>query len=381
MDYSRYGDDVTQVADRIVPIITKYNHNHGEGGRFTSGPGDWSTGLEATHAIEARHPGVEIWLSDPSPLEYHSAKISSLSMFRVDKDKRGHGLAEAAMQDATAWADAHGVMLTASPTSEFGSSKTRLTAWNKRHGFVENKGRNKDLQLNETMYRHPQIRKYNHNHDSQGQFSTGAGGGGVIKVQLSANRPTDMTPAARGRIDEGLTAIGAVIKRTPNIKNLTIHVQSPKDMPYPDLLGYYSPTAGGKLVISNKTDSATLVHEYAHMLDYEQLGPRGAGSNSGRMFLRHVPGGDNAPITAVGKAVMASPEYSKGFGAKTDYLRTYLGGNQEIFARAFTQYIANKSGNKALLKAVQKDSTQWSPENFKPISDAMDSYLQSEGLV
>ena len=41
------------------------------------------------------------------------------------------------------------------PSSDFGSSKTRLTKFYKRFGFVNNKGRNKNFAFKDTMIRNP----------------------------------------------------------------------------------------------------------------------------------------------------------------------------------------------------------------------------------
>jgi GNAT superfamily N-acetyltransferase len=79
-------------------------------------------------------------------------KTASVTI-KVDPRLRGRGLATAAMEDAVRQADLHGVRLELSPTSEWGSSKARLTEFYRRFGFVENKGRSKDFTTSETMYR------------------------------------------------------------------------------------------------------------------------------------------------------------------------------------------------------------------------------------
>ena len=59
------------------------------------------------------------------------------------------------MKHLTDWADANGKTVTLSPSSDFGGNKARLVEFYKRFGFVENKGRNKDFSISDTMFRKP----------------------------------------------------------------------------------------------------------------------------------------------------------------------------------------------------------------------------------
>jgi len=79
----------------------------------------------------------------------------SVDLISVPKQGRGEGRASMAMRDTLDWADANGVTVTVSPTSEFGSSKGRLEKWYLSMGFVPNKGRNKDFRFTDSMLRIP----------------------------------------------------------------------------------------------------------------------------------------------------------------------------------------------------------------------------------
>ena len=48
-----------------------------------------------------------------------------------------------------------GRLLFLSPSDEFGGNKKRLIEFYKRFGFVENKGKDKDFEIFESMYRLP----------------------------------------------------------------------------------------------------------------------------------------------------------------------------------------------------------------------------------
>jgi hypothetical protein len=57
------------------------------------------------------------------------------------------------MQQLCDAADAHGWMLVTTPSADFGGSKTRLTEFYARFGFVPNKGKHKDFATRATMLR------------------------------------------------------------------------------------------------------------------------------------------------------------------------------------------------------------------------------------
>lgn len=82
-----------------------------------------------------------------------------LSHIKVPVDHQRKGIGTLFMRDLTQHADHIGASIVASPSSDFGASKTRLIKFYKNHGFVENKGRNKDYTISETMYRNPSLKK------------------------------------------------------------------------------------------------------------------------------------------------------------------------------------------------------------------------------
>lgn len=82
-----------------------------------------------------------------------SADRITLSQIVVPEAERGKGAGTAAMQQLVQYADAVGKRIVLSPSSDFGGNKKRLTAFYKRFGFVENKGRNRAFSTMESMYR------------------------------------------------------------------------------------------------------------------------------------------------------------------------------------------------------------------------------------
>ena len=59
------------------------------------------------------------------------------------------------MKDICEYADKTKKIIILSPSDEFGGNKKRLIEFYKRFGFVENKGKDKDFEIFESMYRLP----------------------------------------------------------------------------------------------------------------------------------------------------------------------------------------------------------------------------------
>ncbi|QZE12048.1 PLxRFG protein [Klebsiella phage vB_KpnP_ZX1] len=107
------------------------------------------TAREFAASLREENPGLKIDLVG-------SGKVVTLSRIVVPDDARNSGTGTAVMQRLTQWADQNGKTLALSPSGDFGGNKARLSDFYKRFGFVENKGRAKDYEISETMYREPQ---------------------------------------------------------------------------------------------------------------------------------------------------------------------------------------------------------------------------------
>jgi GNAT superfamily N-acetyltransferase len=83
-----------------------------------------------------------------------------LSLMIVPKGKRRQGVGSQAMERLLAFADEHGRRIVVTPAvadDAIGTtSRARLVKFYKQHGFVENKGRNKNFRISEGMFRRPQ---------------------------------------------------------------------------------------------------------------------------------------------------------------------------------------------------------------------------------
>ncbi|MFA5625850.1 MAG: DUF5661 family protein, partial [Bradymonadales bacterium] len=99
--------------------------------------------------IAAKYPDVVVDLFAATHGGLHLSKIE------IPKNKRKLGMASEILKGITALADKYQLVVSLSPTNEFGTPKTVLVEFYKRFGFVFNRGRNKDYRISETMYREP----------------------------------------------------------------------------------------------------------------------------------------------------------------------------------------------------------------------------------
>ena len=106
-------------------------------------------------SIKAKYAGRidTIFVHERSDGDIHLASVI------VSKGNRQQGIGSEFMADLVAYADANGkrvVLSPGQPDDRHGTtSRARLVRFYKRFGFIENKGRNKDYQISEGMYRAP----------------------------------------------------------------------------------------------------------------------------------------------------------------------------------------------------------------------------------
>lgn len=126
----------------------------------------------------------------------------------------------------------------------------------------------------------------------------------------------------------------------------------------------------------------TVAHEVGHWLDHQVIGPRN------RWGSRDAAAGDGTPAQS---ALHAAIQQSAAVG----YLRTmslsrdsraYLLDDRELFARAYSQYVAERSGDPDLLAGLEDTRGgpipyQWSEADFAPIASAMDDLMVELGWM
>jgi len=97
--------------------------------------------------LEKKYPGIKLDIMGGN------GKPWVLSRIVIPEGERNSGVGTNVMQDVLRSADAMSATVALTPSGDFGGNKKRLVDFYKRFGFVENKGRNKDYSIMESMYR------------------------------------------------------------------------------------------------------------------------------------------------------------------------------------------------------------------------------------
>ncbi len=140
-------DDGGEEADPLAADAwSEADHPRDASGKFGEGGGGTHDDLASVER-EWDAAGIDHFMHESR------GGVVTVSKIVVPKEARGTGAGSQAMRSLVEYADKHGKTLALTPDSAFGGSKSRLVEFYKRFGFVENKGRNKDYAVSETMIR------------------------------------------------------------------------------------------------------------------------------------------------------------------------------------------------------------------------------------
>ncbi|WP_136678605.1 LPD38 domain-containing protein [Neptunomonas sp. XY-337] len=183
---ARAGDDT----------VRKFNRDTIES-RFSRTPETQSL----IDSIKSFHPEVKLNVTE-SDTQLEVSKIE------VPPELRSKGIGSAVMEQIISHADKQQKTLVLTPSSDFGGNKAKLTAWYKRLGFVENKGRNRDYEISESMYRPV---------------------GAASFSRSSASRNTN-TPISRDQVDAIAVRITADWANAPEMITVATDRELPADL-------------------------------------------------------------------------------------------------------------------------------------------------------
>ena len=153
---------------------------------------------------------------------------------------------------------------------------------------------------------------------------------------------------------------------------------------------YHPPVGGGtvRIEVSNLGDRprATFLHEVGHLLDHFLGG-----------FVHYASRDRGSLLAPVLDALRRTEAYARLNEAVRDtstidgwqsaYISGYLLGNEELWARAYTQYVVTRSDDalaREELDTVRREADfnryrQWADEDFAPAAGAMDEALRKLG--
>jgi hypothetical protein len=86
---------------------------------------------------------------------YQSDEAIELNLIKLRYGKKGLGKGREILNIIMQYADDNNLTVHLTPTDEFGSNLKRLTNFYRELGFVNNKGKNKELRTKDTMIRYP----------------------------------------------------------------------------------------------------------------------------------------------------------------------------------------------------------------------------------
>lgn len=182
----------------------------------------------------------------------------------VPESAREKGVGTEAMKAIVELAGKNDLIVTLTPSADFGGNKARLIKFYKSLGFVENKGKNKSYEISDTMYLEP---KQNGKLNSQSSEVVHAPGHNYIGLYRSSGIPARKEvftiegrrinmPAEPQRIEPIMRHLVKIMGR--RIYNGKIKGKSTQ--------GFYRSDVG-EVRTARKNDVEILAHEMAHYLD------------------------------------------------------------------------------------------------------------------
>jgi len=148
--YGRSGDEAGKILEQKVKVRDIYwdGNDVNEFGYF---PESSTATKSLPDMLEQKYPNVTLDISGNPEKGYELSRIV------IPEGERGEGMGTEVMQDMIDMADEQGARISLTPDVSFGgTSVARLKKFYKQFGFVENKGKNKDFSIRNTMYRDPQ---------------------------------------------------------------------------------------------------------------------------------------------------------------------------------------------------------------------------------
>ena len=148
--YGRSGDEAGKILEQKVKVRDIYwdGNDVNEFGYF---PESSTATKSLPDMLEQKYPNVTLDISGNPEKGYELSRIV------IPEGERGEGMGTEVMQDMIDMADEQGARIFLTPDVSFGgTSVARLKKFYKQFGFVENKGKNKDFSIRNTMYRDPQ---------------------------------------------------------------------------------------------------------------------------------------------------------------------------------------------------------------------------------
>lgn len=185
--FDRLGVNLSELSDQEALALLR-NPQAAEAGdvqQLNQGQAD-----ETRQQIEARlieaNPGMKLNLMG-------NGDTVTLSRIELPAEGRQQGTGSKIMQEITDWADANGKKLALTPSADFGGNKKRLGEFYKRFGFLDNKGKNKDFEVSESMVRDPRLNQGGNDDDARGFITFSPRGQANRKFNITLGEKRDLS--------------------------------------------------------------------------------------------------------------------------------------------------------------------------------------------
>jgi hypothetical protein len=200
----------------------------------------------------------------------------------------------------------------------------------------------------------------------------------ATKATAPAGTPVSKALSVRSRkapadIQTAITAIDAV-HGDGDLPKLPIYAKAGRGN-----LGEFVHRGSEAVQIGIKPDGSwpalTTAHELGHFLDHQVLGTGGKWGSA------------NSEALAAFRAAVEGSETVKTIQALPESIGAYWLTKHELWARAYAQYVATRSGDATLLAQLEKARgglqpwRQWSDADFKPIAEAIDALFREKGWI
>lgn len=222
----------------------------------------------------------------------------------------------------------------------------------------------------------------------------------TIKATSISDQLTNVDPTIRAHVDEAFKAINEVHKVPDGLTNIFIKAASEQELGGSTVNGaFLTRRALGESVGINlnaaKSKSAiasTLTHELGHFFDFDVIGGKG--------FVSSVRA--DSPLKGIIKAARETSPIKEYTAAATEgrfrgailsdkgkkYF-SYMQSDDEIFARAYAQFIAKRSSNPNLKEIIRLQANskgknvafQWSDKEFQKIDAEIEKLFKKLGWM
>ena len=195
-------------------------------------------------------------------------------------------------------------------------------------------------------------------------------------------------------VDHAFDAIAKVHSVPKDLKRIPVYVRG--DVGSAGMYRVYNPGGTNEIHVSKYAEHAAgaLTHEYGHFLDHHLFG---GGTQTDRSFGTMKRNPELRELMVVlnkSKAVTSLRLRHRQNVAAGDVRHidasTYVLDQTEIFARAYEQYIAVRSGSQQIHRGVEEMRTawerhgyaaQWDAQDFAPIAREFDRVFERRGLL